>query len=77
MQFDSLQGYEPLYGLNIFKKNTWPQMFGPIKIDINCQCLAAEDGEVIQFLALKNLKTGAELLEERRGRGSLGDCHKL
>jgi len=52
-------------------------MFGPIKIDINCQCLAAEDGEVIQFLALKNLKTGAELLEERRGRGSLGDCHKL
>ena len=43
-------------------------MFGPIKIDINCQCLAPEDGEIIQFSALKNLKTGAELLEERRGR---------
>ena len=24
-------------------------MFGPIKIDINCQCRAPEDGEVIQF----------------------------
>ena len=52
MQFDNLQRYEPLYGLNMLdnpKKNNWPQMFGPIKIDINCQCRAPEDGEVIQF----------------------------